>query len=942
MSKKQEKLMIIDGNAIIHRSFHALPPTLRTKDGELVNAVYGFAAFLIKAWKELKPDYIVLTLDKKAPTFRHEKYAEYKATRVKAPDDLYKQIPLVKDVAKAFNLPIFEMAGFEADDLIGTIATVSNKSIEKIIVTGDMDTLQLVNDNTKVFAMGRGLSESVIYDAAKVRERFNIDPSQMIDYKALRGDPSDNIPGVKGIGEKTASGLLNEFKTLDGLYENFQTSDFSISDRIKNLLTEHKDDAYLSQDLATIKLDVPLEFDLEKCRASDFDVNKVAEIFSELEFKTLLPRVQELFSRGATGEEKNAAAEDKFARNQENFKYILVDDDKKFKKFLAELKKQKFFAIDTETTGFDPITSSLRGISFSWQSGTAFFVSFPRRRESSSSQSSETKKQNSLFSEIATPSARNDNEDWIEELKPILANEKIKKCGHNIKFDWRVLKNAGFDLNGIEFDSMIASYLLNPGSRTHGLDSATFSELGFEKISKNDLLGSGKEKTTFAKVDLKKLSIYSCEDADFTYRLSQKLAGELKEKKSIDVFNTIEMPLVPVLGKIEENGVLLDKKFLGDLEKKLAKDINSLEKKIYATAGEEFNVNSTKQLKEILFEKLQISTLNVGKTKTGFSTAADELDKLKDEHEIIPLIQNYRELAKLQSTYISALPELINEKTGRVHASFNQTITATGRLSSSDPNLQNIPARTELGQKIRQAFIAPDGWKIVSLDYSQIELRLAAHLSGDERLIETFNKNLDIHTATAALINDVPLEEVTKDMRREAKATNFGVLYGQGAYGLSQTAGIPFARAKEFIANYFAVYKDVEKYTKDMVEFAKENGYVETLFGRRRYLPEISSQVPMVRAGAERMAVNTPLQGTNADMIKKAMVLVQDLIEKEFSDSVKMIIQVHDELVFEMREDKIKEASKKIQEIMSNILKLKVPVVVDVEVGENWGDLKKL
>ncbi len=927
--------MIIDGNAIIHRSFHALPPTLRTKKGELVNAAYGFAAFLIKAWKEIKPDYIVLTLDKKAPTFRHEKYAEYKATRVKAPDDLYKQIPRVKEIAVAFNIPIFEMAGFEADDLIGTISRVAGEDLKKIIVTGDMDTLQLVNENTAVFSMGRGLSESVLYDAVRVRERFKINPDQMVDYKALRGDPSDNIPGVKGIGEKTAAELLNEFGTLEKLYEKIQIEncEAQITERTKKLLLEYKKDAFLSQDLATIKCDVKIAFDLEKCRAKDFDINKVAEIFSELEFKSLLPRVQELSGKSATGEEKAAAAADKFARDQESFRYILVDNDKKFEKFLAEMKKQKFFAIDTETTGFDPITSGLRGISFSWKHGEGYFVAIRQIKED------ENKTQGDLFSQKIEPE---DSDPWIKELRPILADEKIKKCGHNIKFDWRVLKNFGLILNGIIFDSMIASYLLNPGSRAHSLDAATFSEFGFEKISKNDLLGTGRDKQTFAEVDLERLAVYSCEDADFTYRLQEKLAVELEEKNSLKIFNDIEMPLITVLGKMEENGIKLDKEFLTELEKNLAKDLKKIEKNIYASAGEEFNINSTKQLKEILFDKLQISTLEISKTKTGFSTAADELEKIKEEHEIIPFIQEYRELTKLQSTYIQALPELINKKTGRVHTSFNQTVTATGRLSSSDPNLQNIPTRTELGKKIRQAFIAEKGWKIVSLDYSQIELRLAAHLSGDQNFIDAFNKGLDIHASTAALINGISLNKVTKEMRREAKAINFGILYGQGAYGLSQTAGIPFARAKEFIENYFVVYKDVKKYTESMVEFAKENGYVETLFGRRRYLPEITSQVPMVRAGAERMAVNAPLQGTNADMIKKAMVLVQDLIEKKYLDSVRMIIQVHDELIFEMREDKIKEAAVRIQDIMRNIVKLKVPVVVDIEIGDNWGELVKI
>lgn len=947
--------MIIDGNAIIHRSFHALPPTLRTKDGVLVNAVYGFSSFLLKAWKELKPDYIVLTLDMKGPTFRHLKYKEYKATRVKAPDDLYAQIPLVEKVATAFNIPIFKLSGWEADDLIGTISKVADEKVEKIIVTGDMDTMQLVNSHTKVFAMGRGLSESVLYDEEKVRERYALNPDQMIDYKGLRGDPSDNIPGVKGIGEKTATDLLQNFKTLDGVYENLESE--KIKDRIRELLRVNKDDAYLSKDLATINRAAPIDFDLEKCRAKDFDIQEVSKIFSELEFKTLLPRVQDLVNKATSKAENVQISADKFIRDKDQFDYELIDDEKKFKIILAKLKKQKNFTVDTETTSLDPLDCELRGVSFSWKEGEAYFVSFPVPssrdefpRESSSVTADENKSQGSLFNQIAclpdrqaSRGARNDKTyQWLEELKPILEDENIKKSGHNIKYDLRVLRAHGIDMQGTEFDSMIASYLLNPGTRAHGLDSVTFSELNFEKISKDDLLGSGKDKKTFAEVEVEKLAIYSCEDADFTERLVQKLGKQLVEKKSDKLFHELEMPLVPVLATMEDNGVKLDEKLLSDLSKKLTKKISSLEKKIWEMAGREFNVSSTQQLKEVLFDKLGISTEGIAKTKTGFSTAFDELEKIKNDHEIIPLIQEYRELSKLESTYVSALPLLINKKDGRVHASFNQTVAATGRLSSSDPNLQNIPIRTELGQEIRKAFIAEKGYKIVSLDYSQIELRLAAHLSGDEKMIQTFEQGVDIHTATAAAINNVKVEDVTKQMRREAKATNFGILYGQGAYGLSQTAEISFAQAKEFINNYFSIYGKVKKYTEDMVAFAKEHGYVETMFGRRRYLPEINSQIPMVRAGAERMAVNTPLQGTNADMTKKAMIETQKLIDEKYADSVKMIIQVHDELIFEIKEEKVHEAAGRIQDIMRNVLPLKVPVVVDVEIGDSWGDLEKL
>jgi DNA polymerase-1 len=937
MSKSNKKLVIIDGNAIIHRSFHALPPTLRTKDGKLVNAVYGFCSFLLKAWRELKPDYIVLTLDMKGPTFRHKKYKEYKATRIKAPDDLYAQIPLVKTVATAFNIPIFELSGYEADDLIGTIAKVADEKIEKIIVTGDMDTMQLVNENTKVFAMGRGLSESVMYDEAAVRARYGLEPDQMIDYKGLRGDPSDNIPGVKGIGEKTAADLLQNFKTLDGIYKNIESA--KIKDRIRELLRTYKENAYLSKDLATINREAPIDFNLEKCRARDFDINQVSKIFSELEFKSLLPRVQDLVNKSATRAENVQISADKFTRDKKQFKYQLINDEKNFKIFLAKLRKQKEFTLDTETTSLDPLDCELLGISFSWEKGEAYFISM--KNDSPAGELRIKNKKANLF-DYQKKENKNITHPWLAELKPILENPAIKKSGHNIKYDLRVLRAAGIDLAGIEFDSMVASYLLNPGSRAHNLDALTFSELGFEKISKDDLLGSGKDKKAFAEVETGKLAVYSCEDSDFTQRLVQKLTKQLKEKDSDKLFRELEMPLVPVLATMEDNGVKLDVKILTSLSKKLNKDIGGLEKKIWQLAGVEFNISSTQQLKEILFDKLEISTAEISKTKTGFSTAFEELEKLKNEHEIIPLIQEYRELAKLESTYVSALPELVNKKTGRLHASFNQTVTATGRLSSSDPNLQNIPIRTSLGQEIRQAFIAEPGYKIVALDYSQIELRLAAHLSGDKRMINTFERGLDIHASTAAAINNVKIEDVTKQMRREAKAINFGILYGQGAYGLSQTADIPFARAKEFIANYFSIYGKIKKYTEDMVAFAREHGYVETMFGRRRYLPEINSQIPQVRAGAERMAVNTPLQGTNADMTKKSMVLAQKLIGEKYSDSVKMIIQVHDELIFEMKEDKAHEAAGRIQDIMRNVLPLKVPVVVDIEIGDNWGELKKI
>ncbi|MEI6529584.1 MAG: DNA polymerase I [Candidatus Falkowbacteria bacterium] len=930
MSKTKPKLIIIDGNALIHRSFHALPPTLRTKKGVLVNAVYGFTSFLLKALNEFHPEYVVLTLDKKGPTFRHEAYTEYKATRVKAPDELYEQIPLVKKVAEAFNIPIFELSGFEADDLIGTICekTKKEKNLEKIIITGDLDTLQLIDNQTKVYTMSRGLSDSVLYGAEEVRARYSLNPDQIIDYKALRGDVSDNIPGVKGIGEKTASELLVEFKTLDGVYTAAEKNSAKIKPRIIELLKEHKDSAYLSQSLATIHLEAPLKFSLRDISFTSFKLENVMEVFSEFEFKSLLIKVKDLrdnINKAHDRQESSSAktnsketenqgdgqksGELKFVRNAKKFNYQLVDDDKKFSSFLKKLKIQKEFALDTETSGLDPITAELIGISFSWKEGEAYFIIINKNR--------------------------------LSELKPILENTKIKKFGHNLKFDWRVLKNQGVELNGLNFDTMIASYLLNPGNRQHNLDSIVFTELGFEKISKSNLASTQPAQLSidFKALDPEKLSLYSCEDADFTNRLVKILSKRLKTEGLSDLFNRLEMPLVAILGEVENNGIILDLEPLKLLDKEVGGKLAQLEKNIHKLAKVKFNINSTKQLKEVLFEKLAIPTDNIKKTKTGFSTAEDELEKLNDLHPIIPQLRDYRELNKLQTTYLNALPTMVNAKTGRIHTNFNQTVAATGRLSSNDPNLQNIPTRTEEGRKVRAAFVAAPGFRLIGFDYSQIELRLAAHISGDKKMISAFKNKEDIHTATAAEINGVKLSEVAKNMRREAKAINFGILYGQGPHGLSQSAGIPYWQANEFIKKYWEVYPSVKKMIDSSIKEARKNSYAITLFGRKRPLPEINSSIPMIRKSAERMAINTPLQGTAADLIKMAMIKVEELIKGQ-EDDIRMLLQIHDELIFEIKKDKISFYSPKIRDIMQDVLKLRVPIIVDESIGDNWGELK--
>ncbi len=903
MAKK--KFIIIDGNALLHRAFHALPP-LTTKDGELVNAVYGFTMVLLKVFKELKPDYMAVAFDRAAPTFRHEEYEEYKANRVKAPDELYEQLPLLKRVVEAFNIPIYEKDGYEADDIIGTLCKdtqVDNKHIESIIVTGDLDALQLVDDNTKVYTLKRGISDTIIYDAKAVKERYGgLGPEQMIDYKALRGDPSDNIPGVRGIGEKTATELLNKYGSLDELYDNIERK--QIKERIKNLLIEHKDNAYMSRRLATIDTKVPIKFKLEDCEFGYYEKDKVLALFRAFDFRTMLNKLPEVKVKNQ-GTLFDKPIESKQKEVEENDNYILVDNKEEFEKFFKKLKEQKIFAVDTEATSLDTREARLLGISFSWKDGLAYYVV---------------------------------GENNFKEVKGILEDEKVKKVGHNLKYDMQILSGAGIEMKGVYFDTMVASYLLNPGVRAHKLDDVVFGELGHVMISYEDIVGKGKDKKELEEIELKKVSDYSCEDADYTWRLMDKLEKKLRHENLWELFEGIEMPIVPILAEMEMNGVKIDVDFLIKLSKKAEEDILKLEKKIYKMAGQEFNIKSPIQLKEILFEKLGISTEGLKKTKTGISTAADELEKLRDRHEIIDLISQYRELTKLRSTYLEALPKLVSPKTGRVHTSFNQTITATGRLSSSDPNLQNIPIRTEVGREIRKAFIAEKGYKLIAADYSQIELRIVASIANDKKMIEAFNKGADIHRQTAALVNGVEPKDVTPEMRRAAKSVNFGVIYGMGVLGLARGTGISREEAKKFIEQYFNVYKGIKKYIEETKEKARTEGYVETLFGRKRNIPEIHSGMPQVRSAAERMAINMPIQGTAADIMKLAMIAVK---EEVVSEGVKDILQVHDELVLEVRDDLADKVSKKVKKVMEGVCELKVPTVVDVKVGKNWGEMEE-
>lgn len=922
MPKHHQKFIIIDANAVLHRSFHALPP-LSTKKGKLINAVYGFVTTLLKAIREFKPDYIAVAFDRKAPTFRHDQYEQYKAKRVKAPQEFYDQIPLAHQVLDALRIPVFEMDKYEADDIIGTMAAENEKKdVENIIVTGDMDTLQLIDDHTKVYTLRRGLSDTVTYDEDMVKQRYGLVPSQMIDFKAIAGDPSDNIPGVKGIGEKGAIDLLKEYKTLEGIYEAIEQKGDKVKIKPRNLklLKEQKKEAFMSKKLATIVCDAPVKFKLEDCKVQPYDRTKVFQLFQELEFKSLLGRLPALEQRlelpskvkeetETTEPQKRPQMALKAMKKEGSAQYKLVDNDKDFADFLYALKKQKAFAVDTESTSIDPFRADLLGISFAWQSKEAYFV-YTKGREA-----------------------------WLKDLKLILENKQIEKYGQNLKYDIAMLRQAGINLEPAAFDTMVASYLLNPGTRAHRLDDLVFTEFGHQKIPIESLIGKGKKQLPMDTVPKQKLSDYSCEDADYTLQLYQVFKERLEEQNIYGLFQKMEMPLVSVLEQMEENGFKIDIKFLASMAKKVGKKIYELETKIHQKAKSKFNINSPLQLKEVLFEKLKIDTKGIGKTKTGLSTAAAELEKMVNAHPIIPLIMEYRELTKLQSTYIEALPRLVNPKTDRVHTSFNQTITATGRLSSSEPNLQNIPIRGELGREIRKAFITEKGCKIISADYSQIELRIIASLARDEKMINSFKKGEDIHKRTASEIYEVPIDKVTPDMRSGAKEVNFGILYGMGAGGLAERKGITREKARAFIEKYFTVHQPILEYLENTKTLAHEQGFVETLFGRRRLLPEINSSMPQVRAAAERMAVNLPIQGTAADLIKLAMIAIQNKLPK-VSPEAKMILQVHDELVFEVPKHEVKKMAKFIIEEMDSVYKLRAPIKTEVSWGDNWGELE--
>lgn len=904
MPKKATKtFLVIDSNALLHRSYHALPP-FSTSDGTIVNAVYGFVSTVLKTMKEYSPTHIAAAFDLDGGTFRHELFVAYKGTREVAEQDLYDQFPIVKDVLQVMNIPIVEKKNYEADDIIGTLVSQKEKDVDYLILTSDMDALQLVDDSIQVIRLRKGVTDLAYFDEKEVKEKYGLTPKQIVDFKALRGDPSDNIPGVKGVGEKTATDLLQTFKTLDAIYHAVEKQDERIKGAVLKKLQDDKDNAYLSQKLARIEIQVPIETSLSIYKWKGVDESATRQQFQLLEFKSLLARLPK------PNVDELAVIQHTQTKKTGNETYTLIDTDEDFNTCIATLAKQQAYAVDTETTGTNPLLVDLLGISLSWKKGEAYYLNVSKHKK------------------------------WLLKLAPLFADEKTKKFGHNIKYDMHVLHRAGAPLKGVMFDTMIAAYLIRPGIRQYSLDAVVFKEIGYTMKPIEELIGKkGKDQLTLDHVPLEEVSWYACEDADFTFQLVDILSAQLQEHGLVKLFEEIEMPLVEELRAVEANGVCIDTPFLKTMERSMAQKISNVQKNIFEYAGREFNIKSPLQLKEILFDELGISVEGLSKTKTGVSTAASELEKLEGKHPIIDGIMQYREFTKLQSTYVKTLPKLVNPETKRLHTSYNQTITATGRLSSSDPNLQNIPIRTELGNEIRKAFVASKGNILLSADYSQVELRIVASLAKDEKMIEAFSVGEDIHSRTAAYMFDVPLADVTKEMRYSAKEVNFGVLYGMGVYGLAARRKISREKARVFIEKYFTVYKGVYQFLEEIRAKAQDQGYVETMFGRKRYLPEMYSEMRQLRAQAERMAVNFPVQGSAADIMKIAMIRIAKKLE-DVSKDTKMILQVHDELVFDVPKSDREKVGKFVKKEMESIVRLSVPLLVEVHTGNNWGSLE--
>ena len=887
---KKPTLFLIDGSNYVYRAFYAIRELSNSK-GFPTNAIYGFTKMLMKLCRDWKPDYIAVVFDVKGPTFRHEAYDQYKATRKPMPDTLIPQFPFIKDIVRGFSIPVLEKEGLEADDIIGTLAkTYTQKGIKTVIVSGDKDFMQLVSDDTMMI----DTMKDKTYDIEGVREKFGAAPEKVVEILGLMGDASDNVPGVPGIGKKIALRLIEEFGTVEGVLEN---ADKVRNKKIKENLKEFADQARMSRELVTIKTDALVEFDLESSRYTKPNIDILKEFFKEFEFSSL---IQELKIREEEDVEK---------------KYSLILKEGEFEELLKRLQEVTEFSFSLELTSDVPMLADIVGISICPEVSEAYYIPVLHAYEGAPKQ-------------LETVYV-------LKGLTPFISNKNIKKHGHDIKSSLIILSRNGVELKGVGYDTMVASYILNPSKHSYDLTDIVREHLNYELISKKDLVGSGSKAISFDAVALEKAVYYSCQKADAILKLFSLLTDKIEKGESGDLFYNVEMPLVEILASMEKKGVLVDVGLLKEMSLQHEELMSILEEKIYRLAGEKFNINSPKQLQVILFDKLGLPRGK--KTKNGYSTGVDVLAGLALSHELPAEILAYRSIAKLKSTYMDALPMLVNPETGRIHTSYNQTVTATGRLSSSNPNLQNIPVRTVEGRRIRQAFIAPEGCKIVSADYSQIELRILAHLSGDKALIEAFKSGEDVHVRTASDIFGVFPEMVNADMRRQAKVINFGIIYGMSPFGLSRELGISQKQARAYIDAYFRRFHGVRKYLDGILENARKDGFVTTLLKRRRYLPEINSGSASLRQFAERTAINTPIQGTAADLIKVAMINIARCIA-EGNFSTNMIMQVHDELVFEVPLEEKDEVMDLVRREMEEVIELKVPLKVDISSGRNWDE----
>ena len=922
-----DKLFLLDAYALIYRAYYALikSPRINSK-GFNTSAILGFVNTLEDVLKKESPTHIGVAFDPAGPTFRHEAYKEYKAQREETPEVIRLSVPIIKDIIKAYRIPILEVPGYEADDVIGTLATEAGKrGITTYMMTPDKDYGQLVSENVFMYRPKYGDKEFDVMGVEEVKAKFNIkSPAQVIDMLGLMGDSSDNIPGCPGVGEKTAQKLISEFGSIENLLEHTDQLKGAIKTKVESNVEKIK----FSKFLATIKINVPVELDMDSLKRETPDEEKLRSIFEELEFRTLLERVFKADKKPAAkpAPEKQALQGDLFGffaddntEEQKNsslkrledmpYDYQLIDTEDKINDFLRIILTKDIFSLDTETTGTDAMTAELVGMSFSYEENKAFYVPVPQNRDEA--------------------------QKIVDKFKPLFENENSLKVGQNIKYDMIVLANYGVTIKGKMFDTMIAHYVLQPELH-HGMDYLAEVYLKYDTIKIEELIGAkGKNQRNMRDLSPTDLYKYACEDADVTLKVTNILEKELEITGVQKLFEEIEMPLVPVLAYIERNGVRIDTEALKETSKHFTIRMREIEEEIYKLAGMEFNVSSPKQVGEVLFDRLKIVE-KAKKTKTGqYVTSEEVLESLKGKHQIVEKILDYRGLKKLLSTYIDTLPELINPKTGRIHTSFNQTVTATGRLSSSNPNLQNIPVRDDDGKEIRKAFIPDDGCEFFSADYSQIELRIMAHLSGDKNMIEAFKEEQDIHAATAAKIYKIDINEVTREQRSKAKTANFGIIYGISVFGLAERLNVDRKEAKELIDGYFENYPQVKAYMDESIRTAREKGYIETIFKRKRYLPDINSRNAVVRGYAERNAINAPIQGSAADIIKVAMVRIYKRFMEEGIKS-KMILQVHDELNFSV----LSEEKEKLQQIVISELesayKMKVPLLADCGWGQNW------